>query len=177
MLAVGFEHFVLWRQLPGRVECPIIPVSGDDRSPLECRGLAGGDAGSPARRSAGLSLRAGVRGHLQEIEDPARVPGQIAQGLGDGEAAGLDKADGEAPEPGHVLWTVPGAATVLVEAPVEDVMRRLELSIGLLLFQSKFRALQISIQHTGTIEQFWHRPNGCKIAMASLHGRNGRRNP
>ena len=68
--------------------------------------------------------RAGVRGHLQEVEDAAWFPGQIAHGLGDAEPARLDEADGEAAQSGHVLRTVPGAdaAAVLVEAPVEDVV-------------------------------------------------------
>ena len=106
----------------------------------------------PKGRSARRCARAGVRGHLQQVEDAARVPGQAAQGLGDGEPASLDEADGEAAQSGHVLWTVPGAdaAAVLVEAPVEDVVGGLESSIGLLLFQSKFPAFQISIQHTET---------------------------
>ena len=39
----------------------------------------------------------------------ARVPGQIAHGLGEGEPAPLDETDSEAAQPGHVLRTVPGA--------------------------------------------------------------------
>ena len=49
------------------------------------------------------------------------VSGQIAHGLGDAKTAVLDDADGETPEPGHVLRTVPGADTAafLIEAPGE----------------------------------------------------------
>ena len=57
-------------------------------------------------RSAGCCPRAGVRGHLEEVENPPRVSGQIAHGFGDGEPARLDEADGEAAQQGHVLWTV-----------------------------------------------------------------------
>ncbi len=56
----------------------------------------------------------------------ARVPGEIAHGLGAAAPAPLDEADGEAAQSGHGLWTVPGAAAVLVEAPVEDVVSCLD---------------------------------------------------
>ncbi len=72
--------------------------------------------------SAGCWSRGDVVGHFQEVEDAARVPGQIAHGLGDGAPAPLDETDSEAPQPGHGLWTVPGAAAVLVDAPVENVV-------------------------------------------------------
>ena len=49
-LVVGFGHFGLWRQPPGRVEGQIIPVSGHDRLPDECRGAA--DHRRPAPRPA-----------------------------------------------------------------------------------------------------------------------------
>ena len=65
-----------------------------------------GDGRGQEGRSAGRCPRGGVGGHLEEVEDAARVPGQIAHGLGDTEPAGLDEADGEAPEPCHVLRPV-----------------------------------------------------------------------
>ena len=75
-------------------------------------------------RSAGCFWRAGVGGHFEEVEDPARVSCEVAHGLGDGEAAFFDEADGEAPEACDVLRAVTGtdAAAVFVEAPVEDVV-------------------------------------------------------
>ena len=64
-------------------------------------------------------------------------------------------------------------AGVLGEGCVPDVVVDLESSIGLLLFQSKFPAFQISIQHTETRQSFGNGPNCGKSAMASLHGENG----
>ena len=107
----------------------------------------------PKGRSARRCARAGVRGHLQEVEDAASFPGQIAHGLGDAEPAPLDEADGEAAQSGHVLRPVAGShpATVFVVGDVAHVVESIfESSIGLLLFQSKFPAFQISIQHTET---------------------------
>ena len=75
-------------------------------------------------RSAGRRWR----GHLEEVEPAPGVPGEPVHGRGDGEPAGLDEADGEAPEPGHVLRAVAGAdaAAVLVEGEVADVMGGLD---------------------------------------------------
>ena len=83
-------------------------------------------------RSAGRWSRGGVVGHFEEVEDAARVPGKTAHGLGDSEPARLDDADGEASQPGHVLRAVAGAdaAAVLVEAPVEDVVHRLDAPVS-----------------------------------------------
>ena len=54
--------------------------------------------GEATRRghSGGCCARAGVGGHLEEVENPSRIPGQATHGLGDGEPARLDEADGEA---------------------------------------------------------------------------------
>ena len=61
----------------------------------------------PKGRSARRCARAGVRGHLQEVEDAAWFPGQIAHGLGDAEPARLDEADGEAAQSGPPISSMP----------------------------------------------------------------------
>ena len=76
---------------------------------------------------------------FRKVEDAARVPGQIAHGLGEDEPAPLDETDSEAVQPGHVLRTVPGADAILVEAPVEDVVRRLDRPVPAIEGEEAFR--------------------------------------
>ena len=122
--------------------------SGHDRSPLGFGGLAPKRRSRPKGRSARRCARAGVRGHLQEVEDAAWFPGQIAHGLGDAEPAPLDEADGEAALSGHVHRTVPGAdtAAVLVEAPVEDVVCGLDGPVPAIEGEQAFRRGGLAVQ-------------------------------
>ena len=96
-----------------------------------------------------------VGAHLQIVEQQAWGAVQLAHGGGDGFAVHFDHADGKAAQPSHVLGSMAGADAAVVLVPVvaviEDAMQGVfESSIGLLLFQSKFPAFQISIQHTET---------------------------
>ena len=84
-----------------------------DRRLRQDPGMSGRPSGSeglrrsgevgPKGRSARRCAWSGVGGHLQEVEDAARVPGQIAHGLGDAEPARLDEADGEAAQSGRYV--------------------------------------------------------------------------
>ena len=106
----------------------VLRPAGVSGGPSCAEGEWRGDGGSPQGRSGGRGPRAGVGGHLEEVEHTARISGQATHGLGDGEPARLDEADGEAAQPGHVLRAVAGAdaAAVLVEGPVEDVVGGLD---------------------------------------------------
>ena len=74
----------------------VLRPAGVSGGPSCAEGEWRGDGGSPQGRSGGRGPRAGVGGHLEEVEHTARISGQATHGLGDGEPARLDEADGEA---------------------------------------------------------------------------------
>ncbi len=80
--------------------------------------------------------RTGVAGHLQEVEHASRP----APRLRDGEPAGLDEADREAPQQGRVLRSVADAAPILVEAPVKDVVIRLYAPVAAVQLKQALRS-------------------------------------
>ena len=141
-------------QLSG--EIPGAPILGNVRLGL-IDGVGRDDAGPglaldgpgqrPVRSVTGISVAGTVAGGLAALavtrcqRAGARVPAQLAHGLGDAEHPALDEADGEAPQPGHVLRPVPGAdaAAILVETPIEDVMLRRDRPMPAIERQQPFR--------------------------------------